>query len=90
MKSERFEIKLEDNQLDKKHSIDEMMASFFLLYFVPTIDRFQENYDALERKKEELKQLLAVKMEVCHLARDNFQILLNCISFRHEKGRSKN
>jgi len=47
VKSERFEIKLEDNQLDKKPSINEMMV----------------NYDALQRRKKELEQKLAVKME---------------------------
>lgn len=71
MKPERFEIKLEDNQLDRKRSIDEMMASkSHCSILVATIDRSQGNYDALERKKEELKQKLVVKMEVCRLARE--------------------
>jgi hypothetical protein len=50
----------------------------------------QGNYDALERRKEELKRKLVVKMEVWHLARDMLEIPLNCISFRSEKGRSMN
>ena len=40
MKSEHFEIKLEDDQVDRKLSIDEMMASKSLIGFVATIDRF--------------------------------------------------
>ena len=37
MKTEQLEIKLED---DKKKSINEMMASNFLIDFVVLIDRF--------------------------------------------------
>ena len=70
MKSEHFDIKLEDGQPDRKIPIDEMMASKSLLYFVAATDsRLQGNYDALEHKKEELKKKLAKKMEVCCLAR---------------------
>jgi hypothetical protein len=70
VKPELFEIELEDNQqLDTKCSIDEMMASKSLLsYFVATIDGLQENVDTLELRKKELKQKLAVK--VSRLARD--------------------
>ena len=66
-----------------------MMASKSLLYSVATADRFQENYNTLDRQKEELKKKLAVKIEVCHLARYMFiaEIQLNCISFRPEKRR---
>ena len=92
MKSERFEIKLEDNQLDRKCSIDEMMASKSLLHFVASFNRLQGNYDALERRKEELKQKLVEKMEVCHfkLARYILEIPLNFISFSFKKKRLMN
>jgi hypothetical protein len=72
VKPERFEVKLEDNQqLDRKISIDEMMASKSLpSYIVATIDGSQKNYDALEQRKKELEEQLVKKMEVCRLARD--------------------
>lgn len=67
MKSERSEIKfkLEDNQLDVKCSIDDMVVSKSLLYYIATIDRLQRNHNKLENKKKELKQKLFEKMEVC-------------------------
>ena len=67
MKSERSEIKfkLEDNQLDVKCSIDDMVVSKSLLYHIATIDRLQRNHNKLENKKKELKQKLFEKMEVC-------------------------
>ena len=65
MKSERSEIKLEDNRLDVKCSIDDMVVSKSLLYYIATIDRLQRNHNKLENKKKELKQKLFEKMEVC-------------------------
>jgi hypothetical protein len=79
----KLEIKLEEQKTA------ELMASKYLSCFVATTDRLQGNYDALERRKEELKKKLAVKIEVCHLARDMLlgEIPLNFISFRSDKGR---
>lgn len=51
MKSERSEIKLEDNQLDVKCSIDDMVVSKSLLYYIATIDRLQRNHNKLENKE---------------------------------------
>ena len=77
MKPEHLEVKLEE----QKFPINEMMASKSLLYILLPqliIVNLQEKFDALERRKEELKRKLAVKIEVCHnmlLA----EIPLNCI-----------
>ena len=40
------------------------------MYFVATIDRLQGDYDALECSTKELKQQLAVKIEVYRSVRD--------------------
>ena len=80
MKPEHLEVKLEE----QKFPINEMMASKSLLYILLPqliIVNLQEKFDALERRKEELKRKLAVKIEVCHLTRNMLlaEIPLNCV-----------